>query len=112
MITSKIGDAGHDIQAIPQLSIDKVVAIPFPVFPRRVHYGSIAKVFDFSAWKDCHHSAADDSTSDALEQIMRLSLAEQKIWVIRRVLEIYDFGDLENFYNLYEILCDNSPDSA
>jgi hypothetical protein len=112
MITSKSSDVEHDGKAVPRPLIDKVVAIPFPVFPRRVRYGPIAKVFDFSAWKDCHHSAANDSTSDALEQIMKLSLAEQKLWVIRRVLEIYDFGDRESFYNLYEILCDNSPDSA
>lgn len=112
MITSKGSGIGHASKAVPQPVIDKVVAIPFPVFPRRVRYGPIAKVFDFSTWKNCHHSEADDSTSDELEQILKLSLAEQKLWVIRRVLDIYDFGDRESFYNLYEILCDNSPDSA
>ena len=112
MITSEGSGVEPVNKAVPQTVIDKVVAIPFPVFPRRVRYGPIAKVFDFSAWKDCHHSEADDSTSDALERIMKLSLAEQKLWLIRRVLEIYDFGDRESFYNLYEILCDNSPDSA
>jgi hypothetical protein len=100
MITSEGSGVGHASKAVPQPVIDKVVAIPFPVFPRRVRYGSIAKVFDFSAWKDCHYRKADDSTSDALEQIMKLSLAEQKLWVIRRILEIYDFGDRKSFYKL------------
>ena len=112
MITSEGSGVEPVNKAVPQTVIDKVVAIPFPVFPRRVRYGPIAKVFDFSAWKDCHHSEVDASTSDALEQIMKLSLAEQKLWLIRRVLEIYDFGDRKSFYNLYEILCDNFPDSA
>ena len=112
MITSEGSGVGPANKAVPQTVIDKVVAIPFPVFPRRVRYGPIAKVFDFSAWKDCHHSEADDSTSDALERIMKLSLAEQKLWAIRKVLEIYDFGDRKSFYKLHEILCDKPPDSA
>lgn len=112
MITSKSSGVELASKAVPQPVLDKVVAIPFPVFPHRVRYGPNARVFDFSAWKDCHHSEADDSTSDALEQIMKLSLAEQKLWVIRRVLEIYDFGDRKSFYKLYKILCDKPPDSA
>ena len=112
MITSEGSDVEHDGKAVPRPIIDKVVAIPFPVFPRRVRYGPIAKVFDFSAWKDCHHSEVVAGTSDALEQIMKLSLAEQKLWVIRKVLEIYDFGNRKSFYKLYKILCDKPPDSA
>jgi hypothetical protein len=115
MIASKSGDAGNHSKAVSKSKIEKVVAIPFPVRPRQVRYGPLAKIFDFLAWKNCHSgeaSEADDSTSKTLEQIMKLSLAEQKLWLIRGILEIYDFGDRKEFYKLYEILCEKSPDSA
>lgn len=115
MIASKSGDFGNHSKATPKFIIDKVVAIPFPVHPRHVRYGPLAKVFDFLAWKSCHNgedSEADDSTSKTLEQITKLPIAEQQIWVIRKLLEIYDSGDREGLQKLYEILCGKSSDSA
>lgn len=115
MIASKSGDVGNHTKAVPKSIIDKVVAIPFPVRPRQVRYGPLAKVFDLLAWKNCHNgeaSEADESTSKTLEQITKLPIAEQQIWVIRKLLEIYDSGDREGLQKLYEILCEKSSDGA
>lgn len=47
MIASKSGELGNHRKAETKYIIDKVVAIPFPVGPRQVRYGPLAKVFDF-----------------------------------------------------------------
>jgi hypothetical protein len=99
-------------EASTQFIVSKVVAIPFPIYPRRVQYGQFAKVLDFSAWKNCHESEADDSTNETLEQVMKLSLAEQKLWVIRRLLEIYDYRDKGDLHRICEILYGEVPDGA
>jgi hypothetical protein len=51
------------------LGLNNIIAIPFPVSPRCVRHGQIAKILDFSAWKSCHKSEAGDSTNETLEQI-------------------------------------------
>jgi hypothetical protein len=115
MIPSKSGDIGNHSKAVSKSIINKVVAIPFPVHPRQVRCGPLAKVFDFLAWKNCHNreaSEADGSTDKTLEQITKLPITEQQIWVIRKLLEIYDSGDKEGLQRLYEILCEKSSDSA
>jgi hypothetical protein len=94
------------------LGLANIIAIPFPIYPRRVRHGQIAKILDFSAWKSCHKSEVDDSTNETLEQIMKLSIAEQKIWVIRRLLEIYDCGDRGDLRKICEILYGEVPDGA
>lgn len=69
----------------------------------------------FWDWKNCHNgeaNEADDSPSKTVEQITKLPIAEQKLWLIRRILKIYDFGNQKDFYKLYEILCEKSPDGA
>lgn len=94
------------------LGLDNIIAIPFPIYPRRVQHGQVAKILDFSAWKSCQKSEADNSTNETLEQIMKLSIAEQKIWVIRRLLEIYDYGDRKDLHKICEILYGEVPDGA
>lgn len=112
MITSESGEIDNPSTAVSKSTIDKVVAIPFPVCPRRVHYGPLAKVLDFLTWKNRLNSEADHSINKTLEEIAKLSIAEQKLWLIRRILEIYDYGDRKDLYNLCEILYEESPDRA
>jgi len=112
MIAPESNDVGNHSMAVEQSIIDKVVAIPFPVLPRRVGRGPLAKVLDFLAWKNSPNSEADECASKTLEQVMKLSIAEQQLWAIRMIFEIYDRGDRKDFYKLYEILCENSPDPA
>jgi len=99
-------------KAVEQYITDKVVAIPFPVLPRRVERGPLAKVLDFPAWKNSHDSEGDERASKTLNQVMKLNIAEQQLWAIRMIFEMYDRGDRKDFYKLYEILCENSPDPA
>ena len=96
---------------------DNVVAIPFPIEPRRILYGQSAKMLDLVKWKqrsvirvnkETDHGGKDKS----IEELEKLSQAEQQIWVIRKLLEMYDSGDSESLQKLYEILCNKSPDSA
>lgn len=89
-----------------------IIAIPFPIYPRRVRQGQAAKILDFSDWKESHKNGADDRGDETLEQIMKLSIAEQKLWVIRRLLEIYDRGDRGDLHKICEILYGEAPDGA
>src|ERR1044071_1595078 len=82
--------------------LDNIVVIPSPVLPRRVAYGPLAKVLDFLAWKNSHDTEADECGSKTLEQVMKLSIAEQQLWAIRMIFEMYDRGDRKDFYKLYE----------
>jgi hypothetical protein len=93
------------------------VAIPFPIHPRRIVCAESAKILDFIDWKHRHcletsGYAERGEKAGSLEELEKLSLAEQQIWVIRRLLEVYDSGDSANLSKLYEILCHKSPDSA
>jgi hypothetical protein len=112
MTTSKSSDADDHSKAIPHFMADKIVAIPFPVRPRHVQYGPLARVLDFLAWKDRLANEVDCHAKETLEQIEKLSIAEMKLWLIRRLLEIYDHGDHKDLYRLYEILHEKSPDGA
>jgi hypothetical protein len=96
---------------------DKVVAIPFPMHPRRVIYGELAKVLDFLTWKERHKmtkgngEATNGKNSEAktIEEVKKLSLAEQKLWVIKRLLEVFEYADREDLEKLYEILSEKEP---
>ena len=112
MAKSNSNDRSNYRGILTRFIVSKVVAIPFPIYPRRVRQGQIAKILDFSDWKKRHKSEADKSTNETLDQIMKLSIAEQKLWVIRRLLEIYDYGDRKDLHKICEILYGEVPDGA
>jgi hypothetical protein len=97
--------------------VDKVVALPFPIFPRRVLYGELAKVLRFIAWKErnmakTNGEAEKGKDQKTLEEIQKLSIAEQKLWVIKRLLEVIEYADREDLQRLYEILTREPPEGA
>lgn len=97
--------------------VDNVVAIPFPIFPRRILYGELAKVLDFIAWKErnmakTNGEAENGEDKKTLEEIQKLSIAEQKLWVIKRLLEVLEYADREDLQKLYEILTKEPPEGA
>ena len=97
--------------------VDKIVALPFPIFPRRVLYGELAKVLDFIAWKErnmakTNGEAENGGDQKTLEELQKLSLAEQKLWVIKRLLEVMEYADREDLQRLYEILTKEPPEGA
>lgn len=98
---------------------DKVIAIPFPMYPRRVIYGELAKVFDFLTWKERHMTKGNGEAQNGsngheqtIEEVKKLSVAEQKLWVIKRLLEVFEYADQEDLDKLYEVLSKTPPESA
>jgi hypothetical protein len=47
-----------------------------------------------------------------IEEVKKLSLAEQKLWVIKRLLEVFEYADREDLDKLYEILSKEPPNGA
>jgi hypothetical protein len=102
------------------LPLDNIVAIPFPVYPRPVIYGELAKVLDFLTWKEQHKMTKGNGESQngangedkTIEEVKKLSLAEQKLWVIKRLLEVFEYADREDLDKLYEILSKEPPNGA
>jgi hypothetical protein len=97
--------------------LDNIIAIPFPVYPRRVIYGELAKVLDFLTWKEKHMTKTNGGTDNGtngndIEEIKKLSLAEQKLWVIKRLLEVFEYADKEDLDKLYEILSKEPPNGV
>lgn len=56
--------------------------------------------------------AENGSNGQTVEEIKKLSLAEQKLWVIKRILEVFEYADQEDLDKLYEILANDKPDGA
>jgi hypothetical protein len=83
-----------------------VVAIPFPIYPRRVIYGRLAKVFDFLAWKKRmgKTNGEAENNNETLEELKKMSPEAQKLWVIKKILEMAEFADPEDIEHLYEII--------
>ena len=113
----RLETSNKDNKAYLRPDSDNIVAIPFPIQPRCISYAESAKVIDFTDWRQRHFletrvEAEQGARADSLEELEKLSLAEQQIWLIRKLLEIYDSGDRANLHRLYEILCEKSPDSA
>ena len=99
------------------IPVDKVVALPFPIYPRRVLYGELAKVLDFIAWKErnmvkTNGEAENGENEKTLEELQKLSIAEQKLWLIKRLLEVMEYADREDLQRLYEILTKEPPEGA
>lgn len=97
--------------------IDNVVAIPFPMYPRRVIYGELAKVLDFLNCKERHMVKGNGETDNGangktVEEVRKLSVAEQKLWVIKRLLEVFEYADQEDLEKLYEVLSKEPPKGA
>src|SRR5262249_46660177 len=70
--------------------VDKVVALPFPIYPRRVIYGRLAKVIDFLAWKKRMgktNGEAENDHSETLEDLKKMSPEAQKLWLIKKILK-------------------------
>ena len=47
-----------------------------------------------------------------VEEVKKLSLAEQKLWVIKRLLEVFEYADQEDIDKLYDILSKDPPEGA
>jgi hypothetical protein len=95
--------------------VDKVVAIPFPVYPRRVIYGRLAKVIDFLAWKKRMgktNGEAENNHNETLEELKKMSPEAQKLWLIKKILQMAEFADTEDMEQLYDIIMKKHQDET
>ena len=93
-----------------------VVAIPFPVWPRRVVYGELAKVLDYIEWKRVMGKTNGETNgehSEEYERVLSLSEDKQKLWLIQRMFEVLKDADREDLEEIFRVLTkDRKPPGA
>jgi len=95
---------------LPELPGPNVIAIPFPIEPHTLKYRTVAKIFDFLAWKrkmtekNGKTNGKTNGESTTLEEFGQMSPSEQKLFVIRKLVEVMDQLDNKDIAELYRIL--------
>lgn len=90
-----------------------VIALPFPMRPRRVVYGELARVLDFIQWKQRMTKTNGESNGEE-NDILNLPEADQKLWLIQKMFEVLKDADAQDLEALYRVLTkkDKPPEGA
>ena len=101
---------------LPEPPGPNVIAIPFPIEPHTIKYGTVAKVLDFIAWKkkmtenNGKTNGKTNGEDKTLEEFDKMGPSDQKLFVIRKLVEVMDQLNNTDIAEIYRIL--TKPDDA
>jgi hypothetical protein len=101
---------------LPELPGPNVIVLPFPIEPHTIKYRTVAKILDFIAWKrkmtenNGKTNGKTNGEDKTLEEFEQMGPSDQKLFVIRKLLEVMDQLDNKDIADLYRIL--TKPDNG